>query len=110
MKIKVTTSCFLYAYVPELGHKAQCEYRTEEFVDIPDERFLYLEGYAPTNAIYDAGNPARNRGEVYWDVESEICEEGLAKDIPWLSKPFESVEEMREFLSREDVIAEFEDE
>ena len=77
-------------------------------VDVPDEELLHLEGYAATNHLYDKCRPA-------WDImslteEYEIVEDGLAKDIPFLEYPFDTVEEMREYLKRPEVIAEFEDE
>ena len=75
-------------------------------VEVSDEELLGLKGYAATNHIYD-------KCERAWNImaltrEYEIVEEGLAKDIPYLDRPFESVEEMRNFLKKPEVIAEFE--
>lgn len=75
-------------------------------IDVPDEKLLNQIGYAATNEIYDACEEA-------WEIMSlnrsyEIAEPGLAKDIPFLEYPFETVDEMRRFLSRPDVIAEYE--
>lgn len=76
-------------------------------VDVPDEELLHLEGYAATNHLYDKCDSAWNIMAL--SREYEIIEEGLAKDIPYLKQPFENVEEMREFLQRPEVIAEFDD-
>ncbi len=75
-------------------------------VDVSDEELLHLEGYAATNYLYDKCDSAWNIMAL--SREYEIIEDGLAKDIPYLHHPFETVEEMREYLKRPEVIAEFE--
>lgn len=77
-------------------------------VDVPDKELLHLNGYAATNHLYDKCRPAWNIMSL--TEEHEIIEDGLAKDIPYLEHPFETVEEMREYLKRPEVIAEFDDE
>lgn len=91
---------------PETNQTKQIE--KSMIVNVPDEELLHLEGYAATNYLY-------NKCDSAWNVMAlsriyEIIEDGLAKDIPYLEQPFETIKEMREYLKRPEIIAEFDEE
>lgn len=103
MKVKAISSG---SYIDENNQLKHIE--KSMIVEVPDEELLGLEGYAATNHLYD-------KCEHAWNImsltrEYEIVEEGLAKDIPYLEHPFKTVEEMRNFLARPEVKAEFDEE
>lgn len=103
MKVKAISR----GYYTDSETKRTKQIEKSMIVDVPDEELLHLEGYAATNYLYDKCDSA-------WDVmalsrEYEIIEDSLAKDIPYLQHPFDTVEEMREFLQRPEVISEFEE-
>lgn len=105
MKVKVT----IRGLCRDHETKKLRTFEDSKIIDVPDEKLLHLSGYAATNYLFDRCEDEYNKMfSVY--KEYEIAEDGLAKDIPYLEYPFETVKEMREFLSSPDVIAEFEDE